>query len=219
MFWLGGKVRLNAVLRSKPVSEKFGFDRGTPLDRYYIERFLGAHAHRISGRVLEVAESNYTRKFGTAAVAGTVLRYKGDEEEGVMIGDLTEHAGLPENVYDCFICTQTYNFIYDFQKAIAGSYRLLKPGGALLATVAALSPVSKYDADRWGDFWRFTPQSSVRMFTDVFGSAHVSVHPFGNSAVAALFMKGYSVEDLPSMVKPDEHDPDYPIVIGICAVK
>lgn len=46
------------------VSDRHGYDRGTPIERYYIERFLSEHAQRIRGSVLEVKDARYTRRFG-----------------------------------------------------------------------------------------------------------------------------------------------------------
>jgi len=37
-----GTVDFGALRRLTPVSRIVGFDRGLPIDRYYIERFLGA---------------------------------------------------------------------------------------------------------------------------------------------------------------------------------
>src|SRR5262249_15235576 len=34
-----GTVRFGDLGRTQPISRRFGFDRGTPVDRYYIERF------------------------------------------------------------------------------------------------------------------------------------------------------------------------------------
>ena len=39
------------VRRVMPISKKHGFDRGTPIDRYYTESFLEAHQADIQGRV------------------------------------------------------------------------------------------------------------------------------------------------------------------------
>ena len=39
-----GSVDFGGLRRLTPVSRAFGFDRGLPIDRYYIERFLAAHA-------------------------------------------------------------------------------------------------------------------------------------------------------------------------------
>ena len=55
--------------RLQPLSRQFGFDRGLPVDRYYIEQFLAEHAHLIAGRVLEVGDSAYTRRFGGERVS------------------------------------------------------------------------------------------------------------------------------------------------------
>ncbi len=207
------------IIDSKPVSDKFGFDRGTPIDRYYIEKFLASNKADIKGESLEIAEDTYIRKYGESSVKPNVLHYDNSNPKATIIGDLCDTSSIPENRFDCFICTQTYNFIYDFQKAIEGSYQLLKPGGVLLATVASMSPISKYDADRWGDFWRFTPQSSRRMMQTCFKEEHISIFPYGNSAAAALFMKGYAQEDLKGEVNLDANDELFPLIIGIRAKK
>ena len=53
-----------------PVSRSFGFDRGQPIDRHYIEDFLRRHgswpgysAGDIRGVVMEVGDDVYTRRF------------------------------------------------------------------------------------------------------------------------------------------------------------
>src|SRR5215216_119227 len=57
-------VRLGSLGRPRPISEQWGYDRGTPVDRWYIERFLQEHRADITGRVLEVKDSGYTDRFG-----------------------------------------------------------------------------------------------------------------------------------------------------------
>lgn len=44
----------------------FGYDRGTPIDRYYIEAFLGKHAAGVKVHVLEPQEED--NLFGVRAV-------------------------------------------------------------------------------------------------------------------------------------------------------
>src|SRR5207244_6388384 len=56
-----GSVNLGDLNRLTPISATFGFDRGTPVDRYYIERFLEAHAADIAGRVLEARDDAVSR--------------------------------------------------------------------------------------------------------------------------------------------------------------
>jgi len=211
------KIKLKNILSQEPVSSQFGCDRGTPLDRYYIEKFLRNNSQDIKGDVVEIAEDTYSKKFGKN-IRSKILHVESNTQADLK-GDLCNTATLPDNYADCFICTQTFNFIYNFQDAIKGSRYMLKPGGTLLATVACMAPISKYDADRWGDYWRFTPQSCKKIFGDAFGENNIQITPYGNSAVAALFMKGYAIEDLPKSVNLDHEDELFPVVIGIKAVK
>lgn len=200
-----------------PISDKFGLDRGTPVDRYYIENFLAAQKHHITGHVLEIAECVYSKKFGQHVEAYEILHTK--EAKGVtIIGDLTATNTLPENKIDCFICTQTFNFIYDIKSAIAGAYHLLKPGGVLLATLAGISQISRYDMDRWGDYWRFTDKSARMAFEEVFGQGNVNVQTFGNVLSSVAFLEGITVEDLTSE-ELDFQDPNYQLTITAIAKK
>ncbi|HEX6050119.1 MAG TPA: hypothetical protein VFZ21_12650, partial [Gemmatimonadaceae bacterium] len=59
-----GAVHLGDLRRLTPISRAFGYDRGGPVDRYYIEGFLARYASDVRGRVLEVGDDSYTRRFG-----------------------------------------------------------------------------------------------------------------------------------------------------------
>lgn len=213
------KIKIKEITNKEPVSKVFGFDRGTPIDRYYIESFLKEQSHLIQGNVLEIAESTYTNQFGVGVSQSHILHYDNSNTKATIIGDLCDTTTLPENTIDCFICTQTFNFIYDYKKAIEGSYHVLKKEGVLLATLACMTPISKYDADRWGDYWRFMPQAVQKMFAEVFSEHQITLSLYGNSAVAALFMKGYSLEDIKKEVDLDYTDELFPLIIGVKAIK
>ena len=58
-FRWGGSPRFGDLQRLSPISREFGLDRGLPIDRFYMERFLAAHAHHIRGAVLEIGEPTY----------------------------------------------------------------------------------------------------------------------------------------------------------------
>lgn len=207
-----------AQLAFPPVSRVFGFDRGTPVDRYYIERFLNCQQALVRGNVMEISESTYTQRFASGPVVPWVLLYQGDAAHGRVIGDLAKLETLPAASMDTFICTQTLNFIYDVHAAVRGLHHVLKPGGTALVTVAGLVQVSRFDAERWGDFWRFTPSSAQRMFAEVFGAGNIGVQVFGNSYAAACLMKGFATEECDKQLL-DQSDADYPVVIAISARK
>lgn len=206
-------------LRStNPISRTFGFDRGLSIGRYYIEQFIENNRHLVKGRLLEVADDNYINKFGSEVLSSDILHYTNDNPKATIIGDLTDTATLPEGQFDCFICTQTLNFIYNFQDAIKGIQYLLADGGAVLATLAGLIQISRYDMDRWGDYWRFTTLSAFKSFSSVFGEKNITVDSFGNVLSAVAILEGIASDEL-TKEELDVKDEDYQIIITIVARK
>ena len=206
-------------LRTEPISRKFGFDRGCPIDRYYIDSFLKQNQNLITGSVLEIAESTYSKQFGHDISSYEVLHNDDSNKKATIVGDLTKPETLPKERINCFICTQTLNFIFDVSKAIEGSYKVLKQGGTLLCTVSGISQISRYDMDRWGDYWRFTDLSIRKLMESVFGEGNVEIVTFGNVLAATAFLQGLAVDDLPDTSLLDKKDQDYQITIGIKATK
>lgn len=215
-------VSWGRMRRLQPVSRAFGFDRGQCIDRHYIEQFLLTHALDIRGRVLEVAEDTYTRRFGgSRVIRADVLHATAGNPAATLIGDLTKpDVFRPDDLdaFECLLLTQTFPFIFDAAAAVRGAHRLLRCGGVLLATLPGISQISRYDADRWGDYWRFTPQSAGRLFGDVFGPANVEVEFHGNVFVACAFLHGLAAHELTD-AELAHRDPDYPVLISVRAVK
>lgn len=203
----------------EPVSRVFGSDRGRPIDRWYIERFLDQHRGDVRGRVLEVAESTYTGWYGDGAVSAADILYASDElPEATVVGDLTTGDGLPDGAFDCFICTQTLQCIYDIPAALRGTRDLLAPGGVLLCSVPAMSQTSRLDRERWGDWWRFTSAGLRRQLAEVYGAENVTVTAYGNVAVAASFLYGLAAEEVDPALLEDDDD-EYELVITARAVR
>jgi hypothetical protein len=209
----------NDPVSTEPVSRQFGMDRGVPIDRYYIEKFLYENRRFICGDTLEIAEKTYTQKFGTNVQSYGILHYDDSNKNATIIGDLTKPETLPENKINCFICTQTLNFIFEVQKAIEGSHKLLKQEGCFLGTVAGISQISRYDMERWGDYWRFTDLSIRLLFENIYGKGNVEVATFGNSFAATAFLKGLAIDDLLHREMLDVTDKEYQVTIGIKAIK
>lgn len=216
--WLHS-VRWGTLRRLAPVSGIFGFDRGLCIDRYYMEVFLAQHAADIRGDVLEIADAYYTRRFGGDRVERShVLHATEGNPLATIVGDLVSGEGISQNAFDCLLFTQTFPFIYDVTSAVATSARLLRPGGVLLATFPGISQISRYDMDRWGDYWRFTDASAQRLFGDVYGLQNVTVRTYGNVLVACAFLHGLAAHELKE-TELEYRDPDYQVLISVRAVK
>lgn len=213
------QVDLGKLDRINPISPYFGFDRGRPIDRYYIEKFLLENCKDIHGRVLEVGDATYTKQFGGNRVERSdVLHAVKGNSSATIIANLAEAENIPSGIFDCIILTQTLQFVYDLPAAVNHLYRILKPGGILLATVPGISQISRYDMDRWGEFWRFTTQSAQRLFEHEFTPANIDVRAYGNVLIAVALLHGLAVEDLKTEYF-EYQDPDYQVLITIRAMK
>ena len=219
--WLrrAGGVDLGDLRHTEPVSREFGADRGQPICRWYIDRFLAQQEQKIRGKVLEVAENSYTRRFGGERVTeSAVLHATAGNPQATLVGDLQSGEGIPEQAYDAAILTQVLQCVFDVGPAVRTIHRALVPGGTALVTVPAIAPVSQYDVERWGEYWHFTPQSVARLFEPVFGAENVRVTAFGNSVVAHAYLAGMAAEELHEReLLP--YDPDFPIVIAAVATR
>jgi SAM-dependent methyltransferase len=209
-------VRPRGLLRAEPVSRKFGLDRGTAIDRAWIEGFLRDESARIRGSVLEIGDSEYTRRFGIGVTESHVLHATGESPEATIVGDLATGEGVPDGAFDCIVLTQTLPFIFDMHGAVATCRRALRPGGSLLATLPGISQISRYDMDRWGDFWRFTDLSARRLFANEFGEARVTVRTHGCVGSACAFLQGLAAEELDAKLL-EAVDPDYQVLITVVA--
>lgn len=203
--------------RSGPVSERWGWDRGTPIDRWYIERFLADHGADIRGRVLEVRDSGYVGRFGSGVDRVDVLDVDAENPDATVVADLAAADVIADGAYDCFVLTQTLQYVLRLPDAVRHARRILAPGGVLLATVPSLSRVV-LGKPMLADHWRLTQTSAAALFEDVFGPERVDVTVFGNAFSGAAFLLGYAAEEL-SARERDSVDPRFPVVVAIRAVR
>jgi len=207
-----GRVRFGDLRRLTPMSRAFGSDRGQPVDRHYIETFLGRNASDIRGRVLEIGDATYTRRFGGQLVTRSdVLHVSDGNPHATIVADLAQGDAIPSAAFDCVILTQTLHLVYDVHAAVATLRRILAPHGACLITVPGISQI---DSGTWRDswYWAFTPASLRRALAESFGTS-VNVHSFGNVLAASAFLYGLSASELTSE-ELAEGDASYPVIVA-----
>jgi SAM-dependent methyltransferase len=208
-------VRLGSLGSTRPVGYSWGYDRGLPIDRWYIERFLERHRAEITGRVLEVKDSGYTRRFGRGVTEAAVIDVDAANDSATHVGDLAEGGDLPSAAFDCFILTQTLQYVFDPAAAITHSHRILRPGGVLLLTVPVTSPLTDPPLT---DYWRFTPLVVARLLERAFGEPAVTVEAHGNVLSQVAFLEGMAAEDL-SSEELGADDERLPLIVCARAVR
>lgn len=213
--WVGD-VRFGDLRRLEPFCRDYGYNRGRPVDRYYIEGFLGRHAADIQGTVLEIGERAYTEQFGTTVAESHMLHYS-NAEGATYVDDLTTGKSVPDNMYDCVIFTQTLHLIYDMKSAVETLHRILKPGGILLCTVPGITQISD---NEWNPswYWSLSPHSAKRLFGEVFAERDLDIECHGNMLAAVSFLMGLADEELTPR-ELDHQDVEYPVIVAIAARK
>jgi SAM-dependent methyltransferase len=208
-------VWLGSLRATRPVGSDWGYARGRPVDRWYIERFLATHRADITGRVLEVKDSGYTGRFGHALTERAVLDVDPANRHATHVADLADGAGLPEGAFDCFLLTQTLQYVFDVRAALRQAHRVLRPGGVLLATLPVVSRVTDPPLT---DYWRFTPEAARRLLEEAFGPGAVSARGHGNVLAQVAFLEGLAVEDL-TAAQLAVDDEAHPLVVCARAVR
>jgi SAM-dependent methyltransferase len=210
-------MKLGRIGSTRPLSKDWGYDRGTPIDRYFIERFLAKHASDVTGHVLEVQEDDYSRRFGGERVTQQdVLNVDAGNPRATIIGDLADPKTLPPGKFDCIILTQTLHLVVDMAAAMSNLHRALRPGGVLLITVPGITPLDReMFLDSW--YWSLTGPSLERLLSGPFRPDNVSVEAHGNLYAATAFLHAAAVEEV-SKRKLDRADRMYPVTVAARAV-
>jgi glycosyltransferase involved in cell wall biosynthesis/SAM-dependent methyltransferase len=213
-----GQVALGDLKSLVPFSTEFGYDRGGPIDRYYIENFLRKEAASISGRVLEIGDNAYTLQYGGKQVSQSdILHIDASNPQATFVGDLSAAPHIPDNTFNCLVLTQTLHLIYDFKAALHTCHRILKPGGVLLLTVPGITPIDKGEwKETW--YWTFTDKALHRLLAETFLEGTVELASFGNVRVATAYLYGMGLPEIPEEFL-NYYDPQFQVINTVKVVK
>jgi len=207
----GRRVRWGSLRRTTPFSDCYGWDRGLPIDRYYIEGWLARQAHAVSGEALEVRGPEYAERFGGAKVTEVhVVDIDADNPKATIVADLTEVGSLPAEAYDTIVMTQTLHVTGDDESGFLNLWQALRPGGTILFSGPCVGRIDHELAEY--DSWRYTPNGLRRRLAKLLPGANVSVEGFGNVLSGAAYLYGIAVQEL-TTAELDVRDPAFPIVV------
>lgn len=213
-----GWVRFGSLRRLTPLSGNWGFDRGGPIDRYYIEKFLERHRGDVRGRVLEVGADRYASRLGASRIERLdILDVDAANPAATIVADLAMSEALPADTFDCIVVTQTLQLVFDARSAVRTIVRALAPGGTALITVPGITPIEPGESgNRW--YWSYTPLSMRELLLPYRGHVSATMETHGNVLAAAGFLYGISSREL-RVTELDYVDEAYPVTICVRAVK
>ncbi|MGD9703654.1 MAG: methyltransferase domain-containing protein [Acidimicrobiia bacterium] len=209
----GDHVAWGSLRRLEPYSDSYGFERGTAIDRYYIERFLAARTHLFRGRGLEVDNPSYLNEFGGERMTSTeVVDINPQNPQATLVADLTDVGSLPAESYDIIVLTQVLHYVPQPERIVQNVVQAVAPGGWILATAPCagrtLTPAEGID------HWRATPASMEALFAENAPTYERHHEVFGNllSGVASLY--GLAAGEL-TPEELDPKDPRFPLIAAV----
>lgn len=196
---------------AKVLDTDFGSHRGTPIDRALIEAFLLRAIPKLTqqSRVIEFSEKTFADKYCSES-SKLIFNFETGKiiellDSTSVSGDLLMGVGKDFEKVDLIIATQLLAFTANPFVAATSLMSMLKKDGLIIGTEPFCSPISIYDNERWGDFFRFTEKGlkSVYMSTGEI-TIDVEVFPLGNWTTTYGLFKGFCIEDnLDFEEKPD----------------
>jgi SAM-dependent methyltransferase len=181
------RARWGNLRRIQPFSDHYGFERGTPIDRFYIRRFLAERAEDIRGKVLEVGKPHYARAFPDSCPHEVeIVDNDRTNADATIVADLSEPGSLPSDRFDCFILIQTLQLVADLDAALQNAWQSLAGGGVLLISVPGITRGDTEHARN--DRWRFTPSGLDTLLARTCLRARREVVGYGNLVSAVAFL-------------------------------
>ena len=203
-------VRWGNLRRLQPVSPRWGSERGTAVDRHYIDAFFARHSDLIRGRVVEVRDPRYATTCGNGVTTIDIVDIDPRNDDATIIADLADPGSLPTAAFDCAIVPQTLVYVREPFAAAANLWQSIAPGGALLVTTPAIARVDPDAVD--DDRWHLTRAGLETVIRRACPDGQSSVEAHGNPIVATAFLQGIAVEELRAD-ELDAHHPLFPIVV------
>jgi SAM-dependent methyltransferase len=202
---------LGLLGRNSPVCPDFGFSRGSPVDRYYLDRFLASHMADFRGRVLDVGAS----KRRPAASADRMEIYLTVDNDPRMapdvVGDVHEPDLFAANSFDCILLLNVLEHCHHPQVVVNNALRWLSNGGVVLVAIPNAQRIHPGPLD----CWRILPDGCQILFGHF---DQVQITTFGNCASVVGSLVGLAAEDISPEIL-DSYDAAYPVLTCVRASK
>jgi len=206
-----GLPRWGNLRRTTPFSSTYGFERGKPIDRYYLHRFMEAHRALVTGDVLEIQGNSYTERFGHYLTRADSFDIEPRFEPTFLCDFAHCEDVIPSHAYDCLLLPNTLTHFRELDLCLAQARRIVRPGGIVLASAAGLLPLTG-DVP---DYWRLTPHGWREKLTAAWPGATLEIAGHGNCLSSVGAQLGLAQEEL-TIAELDVQDPRFPVLTTMC---
>jgi len=185
-----GALDWGDLRRRTPLCPAFGSGRGTPIDRWYLDRFVEDVRNTITGEVLAIGGARSDRlHFGLrSASAFRILDVV--ERTGVdIVGDVHDRSLVDAASLDSTLLFNVLEHCLDPRAVVANVRHWLRPGGRCFVMVPNAQRLHAAPVD----LWRFSAAGLAELFQ---GWAAVDVRSYGNLTTVLASHLGIAAEEL-----------------------
>ena len=207
-----GTVDFGDFGRLWPFSYRFGFDRGGPVDRYYLRQFVRSIRPIVRGRCLEIGGSvrnNWFYRFDVDEFRTLELEQSNVADD--LVGDAADQGVLDPASWDSILAFHVLEHCPNPFAVVSNMCAWLRPNGHACIVVPCAQRVHNYP----GDYWRFMPDGLRVLFRDF---SEVNVSTYGNPLTVVSNYLGLSHTELVAENMDAVH-PDYPVLACVVARK
>jgi SAM-dependent methyltransferase len=207
-----GAVDWGSLRRSHPICKRFGFSRGTPIDRYYLDKFVAQIRNRVVGATVEIGGARQNRELYRLTNVSEYTAIDAEAHDYVdVVGDAHESSLLAPDSADSILAFNVLEHCADPWLVARNMHRWLRTGGCAFCMVPNAQRVHNFPRD----YWRPLPDGVNWLFRD-FGSRELS--QYGNPTSVIASHLGIAAEEL-TQAELDAQHPDYPVATCIVATK
>jgi SAM-dependent methyltransferase len=207
-----GAIDFGDLARRMPICPRFGFSRGTPIDRYYLRRFVDEVRGEVRGEVLEIGGNLIDRRaYGFGGVTAFHALELAPGPGVSIVGDAHAPEVIAPESFDAILAFNVLEHCAAPWVVAANIHRWLRPGGKAYCMVPSVQRVHRFP----DDYWRPMPQGMERLFSMF---RHRRLHVYGNPMTAVAALHGVAAEELRAQDLDATH-PDYPVTTCIVAEK
>jgi SAM-dependent methyltransferase len=207
-----GAVDWGSLRRLHPICKRFGFSRGTPIDRYYLDKFVAQIRNRVVGATVEIGGARQNRELYRLTNVSEYTAIDAEAHDYVdVVGDAHDSSLLAPDSADSILAFNVLEHCADPWLVARNMHRWLRTGGCAFCMVPNAQRVHNFPRD----YWRPLPDGVNWLFRD-FGSRELS--QYGNPTSVIASQLGIAAEEL-TQAELDAQHPDYPVATCIVATK
>ena len=198
--------------RRFPVDANYGFGRGTPIDRFYLDIFLRKIKKNVCGKILEIGADQKRldlKKYKPGA------RFDSLDIEGKSKPTFTANAEvqsiLKPRSYDSILAFNVLGHCRNPFSVTKNMHTWLRPGGIAFCAVSSSQRVGRCPED----CWKIQPDGLRALFSNF---RKIQIISYGNLTTTIGALQGLAAEEL-SKEELLDHHPDYPVLSCVIAEK